>query len=110
MATYRGPYYRLNAYQEPAIPEGLTELRVHGVNGAPPEQLLHDPHPILVSGDDTAAFYRSREKPSGELERTVEAYSWTGLAPVRSGSCCSPSGWSTSLDGLFLTAGGDAPH
>lgn len=79
MATYRGPYYRLNAYQEPAIPEGLTELRVHGVNGAPPEQLLHDPHPILVSGDDTAAFYRSREKPSGELERTVEAYSWTGL-------------------------------
>jgi hypothetical protein len=79
MATYRGPYYRLNAYQEPAIPPGLTELRIHGVNGAPPEQLLHDPHPILVSGDDTAAFYRSRENPCGHLERTVEAYSWTGL-------------------------------
>jgi hypothetical protein len=79
MATYRGPYYRLNAYQEPAIPKGLTELRTHGVNGAPPEQLLTDPHPVLVSGDDTAAFYRSRESPSGHLERTVEAYSWTGL-------------------------------
>ena len=79
MATYRGPYYRLNAYQEPAIPRGLTELRTHGVNGAPPEQLLNDPHPVLVSGDDTAAFYRSRDNPSGHLERTVEAYSWTGL-------------------------------
>jgi hypothetical protein len=79
MATFRGSYYRLNAYQEPAIPKGLTELRTHGVNGAPPEQLLNDPHPVLVSGDDTAAFYRSRERPSGYLERTVEAYSWTGL-------------------------------
>jgi GAF domain-containing protein len=65
MATFRGSYYRLNAYQEPAIPKGLTELRTHGVNGAPPEQLLNDPHPVLVSGDDTAAFYRSRERPSG---------------------------------------------
>jgi hypothetical protein len=79
MATFRGSYYRLNAYQEPAIPQGLTELRTHGVNGAPPEQLLNDPHPVLVSGDDTAAFYRSRERPTGYLERTVEAYSWTGL-------------------------------
>ena len=79
MATYREPYYRLNAYDEPAIPSGLTELRTHGVNGAPPEQLLNDPHPVLVSGDDTAAFYRSREQPSGPLQRTVEAYSWTGL-------------------------------
>jgi hypothetical protein len=81
MATYRHPYFRLNAWQEqePVIPSGLTELRTHGVNGAPPEQLLNDPHPILVSGDDTAAFYRSREKPAGDLERTVEAYSWTGL-------------------------------
>jgi hypothetical protein len=79
MATYRDPYFRLNAFQEPVIPSGLTELRTHGVNGAPPEQLLNDPHPILVSGDDTAAFYRSRQRPTGCLERTVEAYSWTGL-------------------------------
>jgi hypothetical protein len=79
MATYRDPYFRLNAYDEPAVPEGLTELRTHGVNGAPPEQLLNDPHPILVSGDDTAAFYRSREHPPGRPRRTVEAYSWTGL-------------------------------
>ena len=41
MASFRGSYYRLNAYQEPAIPKGLTEVRTHGVNGAPPEQLVY---------------------------------------------------------------------
>lgn len=65
-----------------------AELRIHGVGGAPPEHILHDPEPIPVSGDKHAAFYRPRHGASwsadpGGGERPaafpVEAYSWGGL-------------------------------
>src|SRR5262245_28541391 len=66
----------------PAVPlTGVTELRLHGVGGTPPEDLLGDLAPQLVSGDRIAGFYRTADLPN----RHVEAYSWGGLTS-RSGS------------------------
>ncbi|MGW0480328.1 hypothetical protein [Nonomuraea sp. NPDC003214] len=66
---------------------GLTELRVHGVSGTPPDQMLNHPHPRLVSGDSTTGFYRRwwpAGPPGGEQAdvpgvRHREAYAWGGL-------------------------------
>ncbi|MFI6504695.1 hypothetical protein [Nonomuraea typhae] len=60
--------------QDPEL-AGVTELRVHGVGGATPAELLGDPAPRQVSGDDVAGFYRTRDAGG----RHVEAYSWGGL-------------------------------
>jgi hypothetical protein len=67
--------------------EGVTELRVHGVGGTPPDALLGDLAPEQVSGDQTAGFYRSgdhRASPADQaadrdVDRHVECYSWGGL-------------------------------
>ena len=68
---------------------GVTELRVHGVSGTPPDSMLENPHVTRVSGDSTAGFYRRiwlGGPPSPSLaytdirdERRREAYSWGGL-------------------------------
>jgi hypothetical protein len=62
---------------------GVTELRVHGVGGSPPEATLGDLAPELVSGDAIAGFYRSSDHhvdPSEpDVDRHVEVYSWGGL-------------------------------
>lgn len=55
---------------------GVTELRVHGVGGTTPEQMLDDPHPRRVAGDDTAGFFQAQ---TGPARRRLEAYSWGGL-------------------------------
>lgn len=64
---------------------GLTELRVHGVSGTPPEDMLAQPAPMVkrVAGDDKAGFWR-RWYPGGSShdepdEHHLEAYSWGGL-------------------------------
>ncbi|TXK40635.1 hypothetical protein [Nonomuraea sp. C10] len=66
---------------------GMTELRVHGVSGTPPGEMLNHPHPLLVAGDGTTGFYR-RWWPAGRPEtedadvpgeRHREAYAWAGL-------------------------------
>ncbi len=72
----------------------LTELRVHGVSGTPPEDLLRLPSQLieLDSGDKAAGFYRPRfqkgcrhtdadRQPGGSpvWERALQAYSWGGL-------------------------------
>lgn len=54
---------------------GVTELRLHGVGGATPEQLLGDLAPQQVSGDRIAGFYRTADARG----RHIEAYSWGGL-------------------------------
>jgi len=56
---------------------GVTEIRVHGVGGATPEQMLGQAAPRQVSGDRLAGFYRLDEQPNSR--RHVEAYSWGGL-------------------------------
>ncbi|MFE0148842.1 hypothetical protein ACFWY5_16970 [Nonomuraea sp. NPDC059007] len=66
---------------------GVTELRVHGVSGTPPADILNHPHPRQVCGDDEAGFYR-RWWPGGQPTgqdadlpgvRRREAYAWGGL-------------------------------
>jgi hypothetical protein len=67
---------------------GVTEVRLHGVGGTTPENLLGDLAPQQVSGDRIAGFYRTTDLPPtapGLPSRHVEAYSWGGLTS-RSGS------------------------
>jgi hypothetical protein len=57
-----------------------VELRVHGVSGTPPEQMLVSPgidHPAVrqVAGDSAAGFY-VQDTPHPP---PIEAYSWGGL-------------------------------
>ncbi len=58
---------------------GVTELRVHGVGGSSPEQVLDVPYTDLVSGDLTAGFFAAPAPPRDGPERRLEAYSWGGL-------------------------------
>ena len=65
----------------------VTELRVHGVGGTPPDAVLGDLAPEQVSGDAIAGFYRSSDhraddgnrKDGLDADRHVEVYSWGGL-------------------------------
>ena len=66
---------------------GVTELRVHGVGGTPPDAVLGDLAPEQVSGDAVAGFYRSSDHRASDsdrearqdVDRHVEVYSWGGL-------------------------------
>jgi hypothetical protein len=63
--------------------DGWTELRVHGVSGATPENLLDHPHAARVDGSGEAGFFRRWwEAPPTDndtSEERLEAYSWGGL-------------------------------
>ncbi|MFI6903147.1 hypothetical protein ACIBKY_17925 [Nonomuraea sp. NPDC050394] len=76
---------------------GVTELRVHGVSGTPPADILNHPHPRQVCGDDEAGFYRRWwpggqptgarvDRGGGGAERVAQrgAGRWAGW---RAGSC-----------------------
>jgi|GEM_PF-1453942 len=59
---------------------GITELRVHGVGGATPEELLGVPHAELVAGTDEAGFFRPAAwLPGITAADHLEAYSWGGI-------------------------------
>jgi len=66
---------------------GVTELRVHGVGGTPPDAILGDLAPEQVMGDAIAGFYRSSDhrasdpdrEARADADRHVEVYSWGGL-------------------------------
>ena len=51
---------------DPAV-GGTVELRLHGVGGTPPEELLGDLAPQLVAGDRIAGFYRTADQPRQSL-------------------------------------------
>ena len=71
--------------QIPLAPDlsGVTELRVHGVGGTPPDALLDDLAPEQIGGDRIAGFYRTSDhkavKGDRDTDRHVECYSWGGL-------------------------------
>ena len=66
---------------------GVTELRVHGVGGTPPDAILGDLAPEQVMGDAVAGFYRTSDHHSSDedrdarrdVDRHVEVFSWGGL-------------------------------
>ncbi|MGW3650022.1 hypothetical protein [Streptomyces sp. NPDC000878] len=66
--------------------DGLVlEVLVHGVGGATPERMLDDPHPVRITGDDTAAVFQRAKDVEAEHDghRTgsvPEAYVWGNLA------------------------------
>src|SRR5262245_37604537 len=43
---------------------GKVELRLHGVGGSAPEELLGDLAPRRVGGDRIAGFYRTADQPT----------------------------------------------
>jgi hypothetical protein len=60
----------------------VTELRVHGISGAPAEEILDRPVVTRVAGDDHAGYYRVRPgfgDPTGPGGLTLEAYRWGNL-------------------------------
>jgi hypothetical protein len=63
--------------------KNVTELRVHGVGGSPPDAILGDLAPEQASGDAIAGFYRSSDHRASDkdpdVDRHVEVYSWGGL-------------------------------
>ncbi|MER5335280.1 hypothetical protein [Micromonospora sp. NPDC002717] len=70
------PVERPSGLVPPAVAlDGVTELRLHGVGGTTPENLLADVAPQLVSGDGVAGFFRTADVKG----RHAEAYSWGGL-------------------------------
>lgn len=73
------PAFRHATSKAPSDLTGVTELRVHGVGGTPPEHLLGEPNAELVAGDQIAGFYRGTDRTVNGVTRHVEAYSWGGL-------------------------------
>ncbi|HEY7430934.1 MAG TPA: hypothetical protein VH641_09390 [Streptosporangiaceae bacterium] len=71
----------------PAKTDGVTELRVHGVGGTPPDAILGDLAPEQVMGDAVAGFFRSSDHRASDedrdacldVDRHVEVFSWGGL-------------------------------
>ncbi len=72
----------------------FTELRVHGVGNTPLEEILDDPHPVQVAGDNMAGFYRRSDAGSDVADPDsqpvtdegaltdlgdLEAYDWGGF-------------------------------
>lgn len=60
----------------------VTELRVHGVSGAPPESVLDRPLLRRVAGDGEAGFHRPRPEygnTTGPGGAQLEAYRWGNL-------------------------------
>lgn len=81
------------------LPDGVVELRIHGVSGTPPELLLKAT-PIRVAGSPKSGFYRTRV---GETAQgLIEAYSWGGLT---SGSRASAL-WLLLLPFALVNVGG----
>jgi hypothetical protein len=63
---------------------GRTELRIHGVGGTSPSDLLDHPHPVQVAGDATSGFFRRWDADGQAVlaqpgDRHVEAFCWGGL-------------------------------
>jgi hypothetical protein len=49
--------------------DGVTELRVHGVDGSSPDAILGDLVPEQVMGDAIAGFYRSSDHRASDWDR-----------------------------------------
>jgi len=59
----------------------VTEVRVHGIGGPTPEDLVDDPRPHQITGDPEAGFFARRWTLPEDLgvPGAVEGYSWRGM-------------------------------
>ncbi|MBA3523695.1 MAG: hypothetical protein H0T85_03915 [Geodermatophilaceae bacterium] len=59
-------------------PARWVELRVHGVSGTPPQDMLGSAHVVQVAGDELSSFYRPADSTGHERsgEHVLEAYHW----------------------------------
>ncbi len=65
--------------------DSVVEIRVHGVHGGNPVEMLGDPFPEQVAGDDVARFLR-RPVPPSDGSPVLEAFDWgrfTSGSPTR---------------------------
>ncbi|MBM7493496.1 hypothetical protein JOD64_004718 [Micromonospora luteifusca] len=79
----------------PDISDDVVELRVHGVSGANPEEVLDLRQTAQVAGDRSGGFYRQRPRHPDTTDPpgvTLEAYRWGDL----------PSGTVTRALGLVF--------
>jgi hypothetical protein len=61
-----------------------VELRIHGVSGTPPEEMLQVPNVVQVAGDDKRRVFRRadslrHEVPPDDDDRVLEGYHWGNL-------------------------------
>lgn len=96
--------------RSPPVPGELVELRVHGVGGATPEELLDVPLTELVAGNERAGFFRPWiDRVPTRIVR--EGYSWGGLtsaARLRALWVLLAPFALANLAGWMLRHGGDA--
>ena len=79
---------------------GFVEIRIHGVNGTPPANMLELPGPEAVQRelsytDNTTSFFVARPQYADPGSHPVEAYSWGSLT-AGSGGISGPiirAGW-----------------
>lgn len=79
-------------------PRGVVEIRVHGVGGTPPEDLLGETTPpglIRVAGEGKSAFFARRNQET-------EGYAW---GPLTSGALAQPL-WILLLPFTLVNVGG----
>lgn len=64
----------------PETPRPWVELRIHGVSGTPPEDMLASAHVKQVAGDEFSRFFRPTDAAGNELrpapEHILEGYHW----------------------------------
>lgn len=56
-----------------------VELRIHGVSGTPPQEMLRSAHVVQVAGDETSSFFRPADSTGNELPsngHVLEGYHW----------------------------------
>lgn len=60
--------------------EHWVELRVHGVSGAPPEDMLDSAHVVQIAGDEFSRFFRpcdaQRRETGPSADHVLELYHW----------------------------------
>jgi hypothetical protein len=73
-------------YVDPVWGAGLTEIRIHGVSGPDPRNILETPEVFRVAGDNITGFMRRLENgvygpvDAPRPARAMEAYSWRGVS------------------------------
>lgn len=70
-------------YRPVSVPPETIELRIHGVSGTPPENLVKDTT-VLVAGTASAGFHRHdaatvNAAPPPDAPGVIEGYAWGGL-------------------------------